>query len=63
MAFPATSPLVPPVNLTENGSLRTSIPCSRMAISANLTTPVEVTPYSLWLIPTSLLDMMPIPRM
>ena len=63
IAFPATSPFGPPVNFTENGSVRMSTPISRMAISANFTTPVEVTPYSLWLIPTRLLDMMPIPSM
>ena len=39
------------------------MPSSFMVISANFTTPVEVTPYSLWLMPTCLLDMMPMPRM
>jgi len=47
MALPATSPLVPPVNLTLKGSVRMSMPSSAMVISANFTTPVEVTPYSL----------------
>ena len=61
MALPATSPFGPPVNLTENGSVRMSTPRSRMAISAKATTPVEVTPNSLWLIPTRLLDMTPAP--
>ncbi len=32
-----------------------------MAISAKVTTPVEVTPNSLWLMPTSLLEITPIP--
>jgi len=49
-----------PVNLTLNGSVRMSTPASRMAISANVTTPVDVTPYCLWLMPTTLLDMIPI---
>ena len=39
------------------------MPASRIATSLNVTTPVEVTPYSLWLIPTFLLDMIPFPRM
>ena len=37
------------------------MPCSRIAISANVTTPSEVTPYCLWLMPTFLLDMIPLP--
>ena len=47
IALPATSPLVPPVNFTEKGSFVMSMPISCITISANLTTPVDVTPYSL----------------
>ena len=61
MALPATSPFGPPVNFTLKASRRMSMPSSFMVISANFTTPVEVTAYSLWLMPTFLLDMTPMP--
>ena len=47
IALPATSPFGPPVNFTVKASRVMSMPISCIAISANLTTPVEVTPYSL----------------
>ena len=61
MALPATSPLGPPVILTVKGSFPMFLPSAFIVISAKVTTPVEVTPYSLWLIPTVLLEMMPEP--
>ena len=61
MALPATSPLGPPVTLTLTGLRRMSMPSSFMVISAKVTTPVEVTAYSLWLMPTCLVDITPTP--
>ena len=61
MALPATSPSGPPVSFTVKASRWMSTPSDCIVISANFMTPVEVTAYSLWLMPTCLLDMMPMP--
>mmetsp|Transcript_27188 Transcript_27188/g.79407 ORF Transcript_27188/g.79407 Transcript_27188/m.79407 type:complete len:223 (-) Transcript_27188:1962-2630(-) len=54
--LPATSPSGPPVSLTDHGSVRGERPSALSATSRKTATPSDVTPNSLWLMPSAGLD-------